>query len=55
MEDSLTPAVRPKLTVAITGPTGDIGRSLLRRLERSEEVGEIRAMAGGRSIRPSTG
>jgi nucleoside-diphosphate-sugar epimerase len=45
MEESLTPAARPKLTVAVTGPTGDIGRSLLRGLERSDEVGEIRAMA----------
>jgi UDP-glucose 4-epimerase len=34
-----------KLTVAITGPTGDIGRSLLRALERSREVGAIRALA----------
>ncbi|MFL5823511.1 MAG: NAD-dependent epimerase/dehydratase family protein [Solirubrobacteraceae bacterium] len=33
------------LTVAVTGPTGDIGRSLLRGLERSREVGRIRAMA----------
>jgi nucleoside-diphosphate-sugar epimerase len=34
-----------KLTVAITGPTGDIGRSLLRSLERSREVGRVIAMA----------
>jgi nucleoside-diphosphate-sugar epimerase len=34
-----------KLTVAVTGPTGDIGRSLLRALERSREVGRIAAMA----------
>jgi UDP-glucose 4-epimerase len=34
-----------KLTVAVTGPTGDIGRSLLRALERSAEVGRISAMA----------
>src|SRR5436305_12237072 len=34
-----------KLTVAVTGPTGDIGRSLLRSLERSREVGRIVAMA----------
>jgi UDP-glucose 4-epimerase len=34
-----------KLTVAVTGPTGDIGRSLLRSLEASREVGRIRAMA----------
>jgi UDP-glucose 4-epimerase len=33
------------LTVAITGPTGDIGRSLLRSLERSREVRKITAMA----------
>jgi nucleoside-diphosphate-sugar epimerase len=35
----------PKLTVAVTGPTGDIGRAFLRSLERSEEVGRILAMA----------
>ncbi|MBV9310079.1 MAG: NAD-dependent epimerase/dehydratase family protein, partial [Solirubrobacterales bacterium] len=34
-----------QLKVAITGPTGDIGRSLLRALDRSREVKEIRAMA----------
>ena len=34
-----------KLTVAVTGPTGDIGRSLLRALERSREVGSVLAMA----------
>ena len=33
------------LTVAVTGPTGDIGRSLLHALERSSEVGKIVAMA----------
>ena len=33
------------LTVALTGPTGDIGRSLLRNLERCREVSEVRAMA----------
>lgn len=33
------------ITVAVTGPTGDIGRSLLRALERSRDIGEIRAMA----------
>jgi nucleoside-diphosphate-sugar epimerase len=33
------------ITVAVTGPTGDIGRSLLRALERSRDVGQIRAMA----------
>ena len=31
--------------MAVTGPTGDIGRSLLRALERSREVGRIAAMA----------
>jgi nucleoside-diphosphate-sugar epimerase len=34
-----------KLTVAITGPTGDIGRSLLRSLEKSREIGKLVAMA----------
>src|SRR2546421_421555 len=34
-----------KLTVAVTGPTGDIGRSVLRSLQRSREVGRIVAMA----------
>ena len=33
------------LTVAITGPTGDIGRALLRSLERSHEVARVLAMA----------
>ena len=42
-----SPSARPerKLTVAVTGPTGDIGRSLLRSLERSSTVGRILAMA----------
>jgi len=31
--------------VAVTGPTGDIGRSLLRALEASSEVGRVAAMA----------
>ena len=39
------PARGPKLTVAVTGPTGDIGRSLLRGLERSGDVGRVVAMA----------
>ncbi len=34
-----------KLTVAVTGPTGDIGRSLLRALDRSREIGSVVAMA----------
>jgi nucleoside-diphosphate-sugar epimerase len=33
------------LTVAVTGPTGDIGRSLLRALERNPRVGRVAAMA----------
>src|SRR3954462_8266817 len=43
-----------KLTVAITGPTGDIGRALVRTLERSRTVGEIRGMAR-RPIDPAYG
>ena len=38
-------AAPDRLTVAITGPTGDIGRSLLRALDRSREVGRVVAMA----------
>ncbi len=34
-----------QLTVAVTGPTGDIGRSVVRALDRSAEVGRILAMA----------
>jgi len=33
------------LTVAVTGPTGEIGRSFIRTLERSREVGRIVGMA----------
>jgi nucleoside-diphosphate-sugar epimerase len=33
------------LTVAVTGPTGDIGRSLLRNLDRCREVSRVLAMA----------
>jgi len=33
------------LTVAVTGPTGDIGRSVIRALERSRKVGRIIGMA----------
>src|SRR3954454_12596848 len=33
------------LTVAITGPTGDIGRALLRQLDDSPEVDRIIGMA----------
>jgi UDP-glucose 4-epimerase len=39
------PPATDRLTVAITGPTGDIGRSLLRALDRSREVGRVVAMA----------
>ena len=39
---------RPRpLTVAVTGPTGEIGKTFIRALERAEGVGEIRGMAGG--------
>jgi UDP-glucose 4-epimerase len=38
-------AASASLTVAVTGPTGDIGRSLLRSLERSREVALVNAMA----------
>jgi nucleoside-diphosphate-sugar epimerase len=40
-----SPAETQKLTVAVTGPTGDIGRSLLRALESQPKVGRIAAMA----------
>jgi nucleoside-diphosphate-sugar epimerase len=40
-----TPKSPARLTVAITGPTGDIGRSVIRSLERSREVGRIIGMA----------
>lgn len=33
------------LTVAVTGPTGEIGRSVMRALDRSREVGRVRGMA----------
>ncbi len=33
------------LTVAVTGPTGDIGRAFVRALERSRDVTAVRAMA----------
>ena len=39
------------LTVAVTGPTGDIGRSLLRVLEVSPRVGRVAAMARARGLR----
>jgi nucleoside-diphosphate-sugar epimerase len=40
------------LTVAITGPTGDIGRALLRQLDRAPEVDRIIGMAR-RPFKPS--
>jgi UDP-glucose 4-epimerase len=49
----VTPA-KQTLTVAITGPTGDIGRALVRALERSPSIGEIRGMAR-RPIDPGYG
>ena len=36
---------RSGLTVAVTGPTGEIGRAVLRALERSTEVGHVLGMA----------
>ncbi len=44
---SRSSSARPsrRLTVAVTGPTGDIGRSLLRALERTPEVRRVVAMA----------
>ncbi len=38
-------AAERKLSVAVTGPTGEIGRAFVRALERSRDVGEIRGMA----------
>ena len=35
----------PSLTVAVTGPTGEIGLAFLHALERSDQVGEVRGMA----------
>jgi UDP-glucose 4-epimerase len=39
------PKVPNPLTVAVTGPTGDIGRALLRTLERDIRVGKVLGMA----------
>jgi len=39
------PARSKPLTVAITGPTGDIGRSVVRALEKGKDVGRIIGMA----------
>ena len=35
----------PGLTVAVTGPTGEVGKSLIDALEASAEVGAVRGMA----------
>jgi UDP-glucose 4-epimerase len=35
----------PRLTVAVTGPTGEIGRAVVGALERSNEVGRVLGMA----------
>src|SRR5580658_7972011 len=35
----------PRLTVAVTGPTGEIGRAVVGALERSNEVGSVLGMA----------
>jgi nucleoside-diphosphate-sugar epimerase len=40
------------LTVAVTGPTGDIGRPLMRSLEKAREIGRVRAM-GRRPVDPA--
>ena len=37
--------IPPGLTVAVTGPTGEIGIAFLRALERSDLVTEVRGMA----------
>ena len=41
----MTASATNSLTVAVTGPTGDIGRSLLRALDRSRDVKAVNAMA----------
>lgn len=40
------------LTVAVTGPTGDVGRALMRALERSRDIATIRAL-GRRALDPA--
>jgi UDP-glucose 4-epimerase len=39
------PAPSAGLTVAVTGPTGEIGQAVVAALERSREVGRVRGMA----------
>lgn len=41
----MPPAPRPPLTVAVTGPTGEIGKSVIRALEGAPEVGRVIGMA----------
>lgn len=43
--ESPKPADAGGLTVAVTGPTGDVGRSAVRALERCDQVGRIVGMA----------
>jgi nucleoside-diphosphate-sugar epimerase len=43
--DASRPSRSGGLTVAVTGPTGDIGRSLLRALDSRREIGQIVAIA----------
>lgn len=50
--DGTQTRARRRLTVAITGPTGDIGRSLLRVLQASRDIREVRAM-GRRPFDPA--
>lgn len=45
-------STEPGITVAVTGPTGDIGRAYMRALERSRDVAEVRAM-GRRAVDPA--
>jgi UDP-glucose 4-epimerase len=40
-----SPAPSADLTVAVTGPTGEIGRAVIAALERSREVGRVLGMA----------
>jgi UDP-glucose 4-epimerase len=47
------PAPRSGLTVAVTGPTGEIGQAVVTALERSREVGRVLGMAR-RAFDPAT-
>lgn len=46
-------AAAAPLTVAVTGPTGEIGRAFVRALERSRDVGRVKAL-GRRAIDPAS-